>query len=67
MPSETVEATHEGRCAVTPAYPDHDLTESPMFLSGETAGQRGWVDAVLALPADLEELAPSGRGVQGRC
>ncbi len=51
---------HEGRCAVTPAIPEVKLTESPMFLAGKIAGRRGWVDATLALPADLEELAPSG-------
>lgn len=43
-----------------PAMPEDNLTESPMFLAGEIAGRRGWVDTALALPADLEDLVPSG-------
>lgn len=34
-------------------------TESPMFRAGWIAVERGWNDASLALPADLEDLAPT--------
>lgn len=35
-------------------------TDSPMFRAGWIAVERGWNDASLALPADLEDLAPTG-------
>ncbi len=40
--------------------PDSVPTDSPMFRAGWIAVERGWNDASLALPADLEQLAPTG-------